>query len=152
MIELSANSDILVSEPRKRCEATTKAGKPCSAPPVKGKGMCAGHLGLGLARDPVALGRKGQEAQARTRREQAEVRKMSALDWASRLIQERGEEIAGAFMRAVESGDWRAAEALMTRVYGRPQERVEVSQPETVEEVETLTLAEIRLLRQAVGE
>lgn len=76
---------------------------------------------------------------------------MSALDWAHKLIQERGEEIAAAFMRAVEQGDWRAAEALMTRVYGKPQERVEVSQPESVEEVEALTLAEIRQLRRAEG-
>jgi hypothetical protein len=50
-------------------------------------------------------------------------------------------------MRAVEGGDWRAAEALLVRVFGRPTEKLEVTQPQTVEDVEKMSLAEIRQLR-----
>jgi hypothetical protein len=53
-------------------------------------------------------------------------------------------------MNAIRQGDWRASEALLTRVYGRPQEKLEVSQPRSVAEVEKLSLAEIRQLRAVV--
>ena len=51
-------------------------------------------------------------------------------------------------MAAIRSGDWRAAEALLTRVFGKPAEKLEVSQPQSVEEVEQLSLAQIRELRR----
>jgi hypothetical protein len=56
----------------------------------------------------------------------------------------------GVFIEAAKKGDWRAAEALLMRVFGKPAERVEVSQPQTVEDVEKLTLAEIRHLCSVV--
>ncbi len=54
------------------------------------------------------------------------------------------------FFKAIESGDWRAAEALLMRVYGKPQEKVEITHPQTVEDVEKMTLAEIQQLRAAM--
>jgi hypothetical protein len=63
------------------------------------------------------------------------------------MVQERAEEIVGVFFKAIESGDWRAAEALLMRVHGKPQEKLEVTHPQTVEDVEKMTLAEIQQLR-----
>jgi hypothetical protein len=66
------------------------------------------------------------------------------------MVEEESDAIIGSFMAAIKSGDWRAAEALLTRVYGRPEQKLEVSQPQSVEEVENLSLAEIRQLRAVV--
>jgi hypothetical protein len=49
---------------------------------------------------------------------------MSALDWAARLVEENGRELAESFLSAARRGDWRAAEALMSRIYGKPEETV----------------------------
>jgi hypothetical protein len=60
-------------------------------------------------------------------------------------------EILGAYMHAIVTNhDWRASESLMLRVYGRPQEKLEVSQPQSVEDVEKMSLAEIRHVRSVV--
>ena len=150
-MEIPAKSEKFEDDVRS-CAATTKAGKPCKAPPVLGGPLCAGHSGLGLARDPVEAGRKGAQATAKVRATKAEERRMSALDWADKLIRERGEEIANAYMAAWKRGDWRAAEALMTRVYGRPVERVQVEAPTSVEDVQSMSLDDIRTLRAALGE
>jgi hypothetical protein len=46
-------------------------------------------------------------------------------------------------LKAARDGDWRAAEALMARIYGKPQERVEhVSEPETLKQIEEMTREE----------
>jgi hypothetical protein len=34
------------------------------------------------------------------------------------------------FLAAAREGDWRAADALITRVYGKPQEKLEMSRPD----------------------
>jgi hypothetical protein len=49
---------------------------------------------------------------------------MDALDWAARAIQEEGQAIAQAFVDAAKRGDWRASQALMDRIYGKPEETV----------------------------
>jgi hypothetical protein len=49
---------------------------------------------------------------------------MSALDWAAKLVEERGQELAESFLNAARNGDWRAAQALMDRIYGKPEETV----------------------------
>ncbi len=64
-------------------------------------------------------------------------------------MQERAEEIVEVF-RAIRQGDWRAGAALLERVYGKPAEKVEVSNPQSVEDVEKMSLAEIRHLRSVV--
>jgi hypothetical protein len=67
---------------------------------------------------------KSAETKAMRRRERVEARRRDALDWAADLIAERGETIAKAFIHAAEKGDWRASEALMNRIYGKPEETV----------------------------
>jgi hypothetical protein len=42
-------------------------------------------------------------------------------DWAARAVQEHGFEIAQSFVEAAKRGDWRASQALMDRIYGRPE-------------------------------
>jgi hypothetical protein len=51
-------------------------------------------------------------------------RRMTALDWAAKLVEENGREFAESFLTAARKGDWRAAEALMNRIYGKPEETV----------------------------
>jgi hypothetical protein len=51
-------------------------------------------------------------------------RRRDALDWAAQAVQEHGKELAQAFVDAVRRGDWRAAEALMNRIYGKPEAAV----------------------------
>src|SRR6188474_2789154 len=47
---------------------------------------------------------------------------MSALDWAAKIVEEQGRELAESFLSAARNGDWRAAEALMNRIYGKPEQ------------------------------
>ena len=49
---------------------------------------------------------------------------MSALDWAAKIVEERGQELAESFLTAARNGDWRAADALMNRIYGKPEAAV----------------------------
>src|SRR5262245_44850799 len=46
---------------------------------------------------------------------------MTALDWAAKIVEERGQELAESFLNAARNGDWRAADALMNRIYGKPE-------------------------------
>jgi hypothetical protein len=66
---------------------------------------------------------------------------------AQRLVEEKAELILGAYMTAIQQGDWRASASLLERVYGRPRERVEVGMPDSPEAVEELSLAQIREIR-----
>jgi hypothetical protein len=45
----------------------------------------------------------------------------AALDWAAHIGEENGRELAESFLAAARKGDWRAAEALMSRIYGKPR-------------------------------
>jgi hypothetical protein len=37
------------------------------------------------------------------------------------LVEQNGRELTESFLNAAKNGDWRAAEALMCRIYGKPQ-------------------------------
>jgi hypothetical protein len=39
-------------------------------------------------------------------------------------VEEHGREIAEVYLQAMRKGDWRAAQALMNRIYGKPEETV----------------------------
>jgi hypothetical protein len=58
---------------------------------------------------------------------------MSLLDRIANATEQRAQEIVDAYLQAGlgDKGDWRALEALITRVHGRPVERVE-TRDETV--------------------
>lgn len=49
-------------------------------------------------------------------------------------------------LAAVRSGDWRAAEAWLTRVYGHPVEPIEVSSPDALDLIQ-LSSSELEVLR-----
>ena len=69
---------------------------------------------------------------------------MSALDWMAVAAEEHGREIVGVYCKAIEGGDWRAAEALMSRIYGKPEEALvaRVDSNPVAEAVRKLTLEE----------
>jgi hypothetical protein len=81
-------------------------------------------------------------------------RKRTALDWAAHIVEQNGRELADSFLSAARNGDWRAAEALMNRIYGKPEAAVVAHVPENpaAEVIRTLSLAEklelLRSLRQ----
>ena len=110
-----------------QCAGTTKKGERCRAHAVKaGDGtLCAGHAGLGFAGDPAAYARQGHALALAKRQEKARQRKMTVLDHLAAAVQRDALAIATELRDAGRSGDWRATEALLTRVYGKPVERVE---------------------------
>ena len=55
----------------------------------------------------------------------------SALDWMAVAAEEHGREIVEVYLRAMRGGDWRAAEALMSRIYGKPEAAVVAHVPPT---------------------
>jgi hypothetical protein len=69
---------------------------------------------------------------------------MTALDWAAKLVEEEGEALARSFLKAAEEGDWRAADALMNRIYGKPEQAVvaHVAASPAVEVIRSMTLEE----------
>jgi hypothetical protein len=76
---------------------------------------------------------------------------MSALDWAAKIVEERGQELAESFLNAARNGDWRAADALMSRIYGKPEAAVVARVPPNpaVEMIRSLSLEEkLELLRR----
>lgn len=112
-----------------RCTETTNAGEPCKAWAVNGGTQCAGHAGLGIVADPHAYAADGARAKAANARDRAEKRKETLLDRIARQTEERAAEIVAAYFAAGARGDWRALEALVTRVHGKPIERVAVEAP-----------------------
>jgi hypothetical protein len=78
---------------------------------------------------------------------------MSALDWAARIVEENGRDLAESFLKAAREGDWRAADALMNRIYGKPEEtvrQVEVNPATAV--LKSMSLDEkLELLRRLQG-
>lgn len=127
-----------------QCEGTSKrTGERCTRPTAKGGTLCAGHAGYGIAADPSAHASDGARAKAANARERAALRKETLLERISRQTEERASEIVQAYFTAgVERGDWRALEALVTRVHGKPVERVEVEAPADPFGVADMTPAE----------
>jgi hypothetical protein len=48
-------------------------------------------------------------------------------------VEEHGREIFELYLQAIRKGDWRAAEALMSRIYGKPTENVVTHTPASPE-------------------
>jgi hypothetical protein len=69
---------------------------------------------------------------------------MTALDWAAKLVEERGQELAESFLAAARNGDWRAADALMNRIYGKPEQAIvaHLAPSPAVEVIRSLSLEE----------
>jgi hypothetical protein len=111
-----------------QCAATRKDGQPCTSNAAINTGdgtLCAGHAGRGFGGDPAAWSKQAHAIGLEKRREKARQRKMTVLDHLAAAVQRDALEIATELRDAGRSGDWRATEALLTRVYGKPVERVE---------------------------
>jgi hypothetical protein len=89
---------------------------------------------VGLGPNPAAIARLGGQAKAAQARARREERRLTLLDRIARATEQRAQEIVEAYLQAGlgEKGDWRALEALVTRVHGRPIERVDTSETRTV--------------------
>jgi hypothetical protein len=85
------------------------------------------------------------------RKEKAERRKMTALDWAAKLVEDNGREIYECYLDAIKRGDWRAADSILSRIYGRPTEHQQVEDI-TSRPLEELSLAEIQERRLEIQE
>jgi hypothetical protein len=72
----------------------------------------------------VEVARQAGRASVERRRERAAQRRRTALDWAAHLVEQNGRELAESFLNAARNGDWRAADALMSRIYGKPEAAV----------------------------
>lgn len=112
-----------------KCSAITKSGNPCRAYAVGGGELCAGHSGLGFGADPAGSARKRAEKQ----REYAQERSKGLLERLAQDLDAEAAEIVKTYRAAGRTtdervGDYRAYGEWITRVYGRPVERVEVGQ------------------------
>jgi hypothetical protein len=67
----------------------------------------------------------------------------------ARKLEERAEEIVDSYLRAGQQGDWRALDALVNRVYGKPTEHLvtEPPKPRWQQEMDELSLEELEALR-----
>jgi hypothetical protein len=59
-------------------------------------------------------------------------------------VEEHGREIVEVYLEAMRKGDWRAAEALMNRIYGKPEQALvaHVAPSPALELVRSLSLEE----------
>lgn len=124
-----------------KCSETRTDGEPCNAWATS-TGKCAGHSGLGIGADPAALGLRGHASRSRN----AAKRRESLLERISRLTEEKASQITDAYLQAGAGGDWRALEALITRVHGKPVERVSVEAPTDPLGVQAMSSAERQAL------
>jgi hypothetical protein len=68
-------------------------------------------------------------------------------------VEEHGREIVEVYLQAMRKGDWRAAEALMSRIYGKPEETVrQVETNPALPVLKAMSLEEkLELLRRLQG-
>ena len=106
-----------------------KKGDPCAAPALKGAELCLAHSGQ--TRLDSA---KGAQRSAEVRRAKAEALRETLRDKLARKLEEHADEVVAAYLAGIRSDDpnraYRAADAWISRVHGRPKETVEnVSAP-----------------------
>jgi hypothetical protein len=64
-------------------------------------------------------------------------------------VEEHGREIVEVYLQAMRGGDWRAAEALMTRIYGKPETVRQVEANPATAVLRSMSLEEnLELLRR----
>ncbi len=85
----------------------------------------------------------GARRSAEVRKAKAEERRKTLEDLLAEKLEAHADEVVACFLANIREGDWRAADAFVTRVYGRPVEKVEA----TTERIEGLSLDELRALR-----
>jgi hypothetical protein len=75
---------------------------------------------------------------------------MTAMDWAAKIVEENGRDLAESFLSAARNGDWRAAQALMDRIYGKPEAAIVARVPPNPahDVIRSMSLDELALLRR----
>jgi hypothetical protein len=96
---------------------------------VKGRDACAGHLGLGIGKDPAAYAKQANAASVEARRDRAEERKRGPQDVYRDVLLRNAEDYARRLDRIIRDGSdsdsLRALEQLTSRVLGKPKETIE---------------------------
>lgn len=70
--------------------------------------------------------RRGGLTRGAQQRAEKEARRQNALQRLAEKLEDEAETILASYMTAIRDGDWRAAEALYDRVYGRAIQRQEI--------------------------
>ena len=143
----------------RRCGRGKADGTRCKAFKVKGEDACAGHLGLGIGKDPAAYAREAASASAQARSDRAEERKKRVKDRLADAVEgDLADAIIAAYRKGLESDDpataMRAAEGILSRVYGKPKEIVEqtVTKPEEIARLDQLSDEELWALFRTTGD
>jgi hypothetical protein len=101
-----------------------QARQPLCRPALKGAELCLAHSGQ-TRLDSV----KGAQRSAEVRRAKAQARRETLQDKLARKLDEHADEIVAAYLAGIRSDDpnraYRAADAWISRVHGRPKETVE---------------------------
>jgi hypothetical protein len=131
-----------------RCAARNRKGDPCAAPALKGGELCLAHSGQ--TRLDSA---KGATRSAEVRRAKAEGRRGTLRDKLARKLEEHADEVVAAYLAGIRSGDpnraYRAADAWISRVHGRPKETVEnVTTPADSLDIASMTREQRDALKQ----
>ncbi len=143
----------------RRCQGTKDDGTACGAWTVLGETYCAGHLGLGVgAGGDVA--RAAQRQGASRRSELAQERRKRTQDVLVDMVEELQTEMREAYAAAIRGDDGaldrvRAAEMLLSRVWGKPKETtvVEVELPEDFQALRQMSVRDLaQLYRQLDGD
>jgi hypothetical protein len=106
---------------------------------------CVGHTTTPASSGPPPPRRRSDSRSLRFG-----IRRRSALDWAAHIVEQNGRELAESFLNAARNGDWRAADALMNRIYGKPEAAVVAHVPSNpvTDVIRSLSLEEkLELLR-----
>lgn len=114
----------------RRCGRAKADGTRCKAFKVGGKDACAGHLGLGIGKDPAGYAKEASRASVQARSERVEERKRRLRDQLASAVEGRlAPKILAAFEAGLDDPDTsvrvRSAEQLLSRVYGKPKETIE---------------------------
>ena len=140
---------------RPRCNSTRTNGEPCHSFAVTPDGRCAAH------NSSLPFGGREQARQAgiasgHKRRKRAQERNKGIQERLAEHAEERAEEILAAYDAGLRSDDARvrvqSAEALLTRVFGRPTERIETEHKAPLGRLTNLTETELRKLRAELEE
>lgn len=133
-------------------------GTQCQGWRVKGEDLCAGHLRLGIASDPEGYGKLGARISGENRHDRAEARKKRTQDVLVDAIEELQGEIREAYGAAIRGEDGaldrvRAAEMLLSRVWGKPKETTvhEVELPEDFQTLRSMSIEDLATLYRQLG-
>lgn len=138
-------------EDERHCEHIREDGSRCKGWKAKdGSGLCAGHssgFGRGGA-DPREAASRSAEARRGIADARSEARKLGLRDLLASRLEARADVIVSRLMNIVETGTdadaLRAVDAMLSRVYGRPKESIEVAavqaEPETVQALRAMTV------------